>query len=166
MGGTGCGENWVLLWWAGPCSVQFSRSVLSDSLQPHELQHARPPCPSPAPRVHSDSCSLSQWCHSDIYPLSSPSPPAPNPSQHQGLLLFIRAPEFTHPSKLKLRSLWPTCPHFPHSILWVQLFYILHIIEIIQCLSFCAWFISLNIMFPRFIHVVTNGKISFLSMVE
>ena len=100
------------------------------------------------------------------HPLSSPSLPAPNPSQHQGLLLFIRAPEFTHPSKLKLRSLWPTCPHFPHSILWVQLFYILHIIEIIQCLSFCAWFISLNIMFPRFIHVVTNGKISFLSMVE
>ena len=41
-------------------SVQFSRSVVSDSLRPHELQHARPPCPSPAPRVHSDSRPSSQ----------------------------------------------------------------------------------------------------------
>ena len=41
-------------------SVQFSWSVVSDSLQPHELQHARPPCPTPAPRVHSDSHPLSQ----------------------------------------------------------------------------------------------------------
>ena len=44
------------------CSVQFSRSVMSDSLQPHELQHARPPCPSPTPGVHSNSHPLSQWC--------------------------------------------------------------------------------------------------------
>ena len=41
-------------------SVQISRSVVSDSLRPHESQHARPPCPSPTPRVHSDSCPLSQ----------------------------------------------------------------------------------------------------------
>ena len=45
---------------------QFSRSVVSDSLQPHELQHARPPCPSLTPRVHSDSCPSSRWCHSAI----------------------------------------------------------------------------------------------------
>ena len=44
-------------------TVQLSHSVVSDSLQPDESQHARPPCPSPAPRVHSDSCPLSQWCH-------------------------------------------------------------------------------------------------------
>ena len=43
--------------------VQFSRSVVSDSLRPHKSQHARPPCPSPSPRVHSDSCPSSQWCH-------------------------------------------------------------------------------------------------------
>ena len=43
-------------------SVQFSHSVMSDSLRPHELQHARPPCPSLTPRVHSNSCPLSQWC--------------------------------------------------------------------------------------------------------
>ena len=46
--------------------VQFSRSVVSDSLRPHELQHARPPCPSPAPRVHPNPCPLSRWCHPTI----------------------------------------------------------------------------------------------------
>ena len=56
-------------------SVQFSRSVVSNSLWPHELQHARPPCPSPTPVVHSDSRPLSQWCHpaisSSVIPFSS-----------------------------------------------------------------------------------------------
>ena len=47
-------------------SVQFSRSVVSDSLRPHESQHARPPCPSPSPRVHSDSRPSSPWCHPAI----------------------------------------------------------------------------------------------------
>ena len=45
------------------CPVQFSLSVVSDSLQPHGLQHTRPPCPSPVPGVYSNSCPLSQWCH-------------------------------------------------------------------------------------------------------
>ena len=56
-------------------SVQFSRSVMSDSLRPNELQHARPPCPSPTLRIHSDSHPLSQWCHpaisSSVIPFSS-----------------------------------------------------------------------------------------------
>ena len=47
-------------------SVQFSYSVVSNSLQHHELQHARPPCPSPTPRVYLNSCSLSWWCHPTI----------------------------------------------------------------------------------------------------
>ena len=47
-------------------SVQFSRSVVSDSLRPHKSQHSRPPCPSPTPRVHPDSRPLSQWCHPAI----------------------------------------------------------------------------------------------------
>ena len=47
-------------------SVQFSHSVVSDSLRPHELQHARPPCPSPTPRVHKNPCPLSRWCHPTI----------------------------------------------------------------------------------------------------
>ena len=44
-------------------SVQFTRSVISDSLQPHELQNTRPPCPLPTPRVHPNSCPWSRWCH-------------------------------------------------------------------------------------------------------
>ena len=56
-------------------SVQFSHSVVSDSLQLHESQHARPPCPSLNPGVHSNSCPLSQWCYpaisSSVYPFSS-----------------------------------------------------------------------------------------------
>ena len=47
-------------------SVQFSHSVMSDSLWPHGLQHARPPCPSPTPRVYWNSCPLSWWCHPTI----------------------------------------------------------------------------------------------------
>ena len=47
-------------------SVQFSRSVTFDSLQPHESQHARPPCPSPTPRVYSNSRPSSRWCHPAI----------------------------------------------------------------------------------------------------
>ena len=67
-GGGGNLEGWV-------SSVQFSRSVVSDSLRPHELQHARPPCPSPNPGVHSNSCASSRWCHptisSSVVPFSS-----------------------------------------------------------------------------------------------
>ena len=56
-------------------SVQFSRSVVSDSLWPRGLQHARPPCPSPTPGVYSNSCPSSRWCHptisSSVVPFSS-----------------------------------------------------------------------------------------------
>ena len=48
------------------CSSQFSCSVMSDSLRPHESQHTKSPCPSPTPRVHSNSCPLSWWCHPTI----------------------------------------------------------------------------------------------------
>ena len=64
-------------------SVQFSCSVLSDSLRPHELQHTRPPCPSPTPGIHSNSCPSSRWWHpvisSSVIPFSScpQSLPAP-----------------------------------------------------------------------------------------
>ena len=56
-------------------SVQFRHSVMSDSLRPHQSQHARPPCPSPTPRVYSNSCPLSRWCYpaisSSVIPFSS-----------------------------------------------------------------------------------------------
>ena len=57
------------------CSVQFTCSVVSDFLRPHESQHAKPPCPSPTPGVHSNSCPSTQWCHraisSSVVPFSS-----------------------------------------------------------------------------------------------
>ena len=61
---------------SGPISsVQFSHSVVSDSLRPHGLQHARPPCPSPTPGVYTNSCPLSWWCHltisSSVVPFSA-----------------------------------------------------------------------------------------------
>ena len=62
-------------------SVQFSRSVVSDSLWPHEPQHASPPCSSPTPGVHPNPCPLSQWCHptisSSVVPFSSCPQPFP-----------------------------------------------------------------------------------------
>ena len=58
-----------------PCSVQFSHTVVSDSLWPYESQHAKPPCPSQTPGVYSNSCPSSQWCHpaisSSVVPFSS-----------------------------------------------------------------------------------------------
>ena len=53
---------WKIPW----SSVQFSRSVMSDSLWPHEPQHARPPCPTPTPQIHPNPCLSSQWCHPTI----------------------------------------------------------------------------------------------------
>ena len=57
-------------------SVQFSHSVVSNSLQPHESQHTRPPCPSPTCRVHPNPCPSNQWCHptisSSVVPFSCP----------------------------------------------------------------------------------------------
>ena len=73
--------NYILATWQAlasvppESSVQFSCSVVSDSLRPHGLQHVKPPCPSPTSRVYLNSCPLSQWCHpttsSSIVPFSS-----------------------------------------------------------------------------------------------
>ena len=90
-----------------PSSVQFSRSVVSDSLRPHESQHARPPCPSPTPRVHSDSCPSSQLMPSSHLILCRPLlllPPIP-PS--------IRV--FSNESTLHMR--WPKYWSFSFSII-------------------------------------------------
>ena len=66
-------------------SVQFSHSVVSNSLQPHELQHARPPCPSPTSEFTQTHVHQVGDAIQPSHPLLSPSPPAPNPSQHQSL---------------------------------------------------------------------------------
>ena len=87
-------------------SVQFSRSVVSDSFRPHESQPARPPCPSPTPRVHSDSCPSSQWCHSAIS-----SSVVPFSSCPQSLPVSV----FSNESTLHLR--WPKYWSFSFSII-------------------------------------------------
>ena len=72
----GCIFLSAYFWFIQPTSsVQFSCSVVSDSLQPHELQHAKPPCPSPTPRVHPNSCaSPTPGVHSNSRPLESVMP--------------------------------------------------------------------------------------------
>ena len=70
-------------------SVQFSHSVLSDSLQPHEPQHTRPPCPSPTPGVTQIHVHWVSDAIQPSHPLSSPLRPALNLSQHQGLFKWV-----------------------------------------------------------------------------
>ena len=86
-------------------SVQFSHSVVSDSLQPHELQHARPHCPSPTPRDQTHVHRVSDAIQPS-HPLSSPFPPTPNSSQHQS---------FSNESTLRMR--WPKYWSFSFSII-------------------------------------------------
>ena len=88
------------------CLVQFSHSVMSDSLRPHGLPHARPFCPSPTPGVYSNSCPLGRWCHptisSSVIPFSS----------HLQYFLSIRV--FSNESVLHIR--WPKYWSFSLSI--------------------------------------------------
>ena len=86
--------------------IQFSHSVMSDSLRSHGLQHARPPCPSPTPGVYSNSCTLNQWCHPTI--LSSVVPF----SSHLPIVPSIRV--FTNESVLCIR--WPKYWSFSFNI--------------------------------------------------
>ena len=81
--------NWDSSSWLKHTCLSVSRSVMSDSLQPHGLQHARPPCPSPTPGVYSDSCPLSRWCHPAISSSVIPFSPMFNLSQHQGLFKWV-----------------------------------------------------------------------------
>ena len=80
-------------------SVQFSHSVVSDSLRPQESQHARPPCPSPTHRVYSDSCPSSQWCHpaisSFVIPFSSCPQSLPASESFPMSQLFARVDQST-----------------------------------------------------------------------
>ena len=107
----------------GQLHVQFSRSVMSNSLWPHESQHARRPCPTPTPRVHSNSYPLSQWCHpaisSSVIPFSScpQSLPASGSFPMSQPVLHIRWPKYwslsfsispssEHPGLISFRMDW------------------------------------------------------------
>ena len=102
-------------------SVQFSCSVVSNSLQPHESQHARPPCPSLTPGVHSDSCPSSQWCHpaisSSVVPFSSCPQSLPASVFSNESTLCVRWPKYwsfsfsiitskEHPGLISFRMDW------------------------------------------------------------
>ena len=76
-------------WKTDNLSVQFSCSVISDSLQPHGLQHARPPCPSPTPGFYPNSCPLSQWCHPTISSSVIPFSSCPQSFPASGSFLFL-----------------------------------------------------------------------------
>ena len=87
----------VIIAWSGGVgvfSVQFSHLVMSDSLWPHEPQHARPPCPSPTPRVHPNPCPLCWWCHPTISSFVIPSP----------ALYFLSIRVFSNESVLCIRQ--------------------------------------------------------------
>ena len=92
--------------WTWKNSVQFSRSVVSDSSRPHGSQHARPPCPSPTPGVHSDSSPLSRWCHANI---SSSIIPCSSCLQS-----FLASRGFSNESHLRIR--WPKFWSFSFNI--------------------------------------------------
>ena len=79
-------SSWLRLQLWFISSVQFSCSVVSDSSRPHEPQHARPPCPSPAPGVHPNSCPSSRWCHPTIS--SSVAPFSSCPQSFLGIRVF------------------------------------------------------------------------------
>ena len=85
-------------------SVQFSHSVVFNSLWPHESQHTRPPCPSPTPRVHSDSHPSSRWCHlaisSSVVPFSSCSQSLPASESFPMSQLFVWGGQSTGASAL------------------------------------------------------------------
>ena len=87
-------------------SIQLSRLVMSDSLRPHVLQHARPPCPSPTPGIYSNSCPSSRWCHpivsSSVVPFSS------------HLQSFPASGSFSSESALCIK--WPTYWNFSFNI--------------------------------------------------
>ena len=102
-------------------SIQFSHSVISDSLRPHESQHARLPCPSPTSRVYANSRASSQWCHpvfSSSVPLLllAPIPPSFRVSSNESTLLmrwlkyrsfsFSISPSSEHPGLISFRMDW------------------------------------------------------------
>ena len=105
-GGYICDTNSIIHVCSLFSSVQFSCSVVSYSLRPHESQHARPPCPSPTPGVHSNSRPLSRWCHPAISSSVVPFSSCPQ---------YLTASVFSNESTLHMR--WPKYWSFSFSII-------------------------------------------------
>ena len=159
--------NHLLVWWVFRSilsdflrnyvsSVQFSRSVVSNSLRPHEPQHARPPCPSPTPGVYTNPCPSSRWCHpaisSSVVPFSSCPQSLPasgsfpvsqlftSGGQSIGVSAFNISPSNEHPGLISFRMDWLDLlavqgtlkNHLRHhnskaSILWHSAFFIVQL---------------------------------------
>ena len=101
-------------------TLLFSHSVVSNSLRPHELQHARSPCQSPTPGVYSDSCPLSRWCHPPSHPLlslSSHLQSFPALGSFQMSQFFHKDQEKFHRHHIKF-IVWFSTRHYP---LWGSL---------------------------------------------
>ena len=104
--------------WRHTCSIQFSPSVVSNSLRPHESQHTRPPCPSPTPGVHSDSHPLSLWCYpaisSPVIPFSScpQSLPASESSPVSQLFSWVLEFHLQHCTKFSIAELHVFSPWY------------------------------------------------------
>ena len=159
-------------------SVQFSCSVMSDSLRPHESQHTRPPCPSPTPGVHSDSSPSSQWCHpaisSSVFPFSSCSQSLPASESFPMSQLFAWGGQSTGASALasflpKKSQGWSPSEWTG----WISLqskglsrvfsntymhYYVIF--------AFSLWFTSLCIIDSTFIHLIRTDSNVFLFMAE
>ena len=120
-------------------SVQFSHSVMSDSLRPHRLQYARLLCPSPIPRACSNSCPLSQWCHPTISSSVVPFSSCLNPSQHQSLFQWVSSShEVANYTNLKyLQCIIKVENFWEKKVLyyWIELSHFLQLYININCIS-------------------------------
>ena len=126
-------------------SVQFSHSVMSNPLRPHESQHSRPTCPSPTPRVHSDSRPSSQWCH-------------------PGISSSV-VPFFSCPWSLPASKSFPMSQLFTWGTGVSALASRFHIYALI-CLFFSFWLTLLYRTGSRFIYFITMDSNLFLLMAE
>ena len=138
-------------------SVQFSRSVVSDSLRPHKSQHARPPCPSPTPGVHSNSRLSSRWCHpaisSSVVPFSSSPQSLPASESFPMSQLFTWGGQST--GVLALASFLPKNTRGWSTLEWtgwisfILVLLTLHSVSCLECLKY-LWLFKLICLISMF----------------
>ena len=117
-----------------PGSVQFSRSVVSSSLRPHELQHTRLPCPFPAPGACSNSCPSSWWCH---------------PTTSSSVIPLVPFPNLSHPVEQSWEgrsiALALSCPSLlPHSLHWKSKSRRFPWVQKVRWSDICTWMLCLT----------------------
>ena len=126
-------------------SVQFHYSIVSDSLQPHELQHARPPCPSPTPEVYSNSYPSSRWCHPAISSSVIPFSSCPQSLPESGSFLINECQNVIW-KKILIRKkeranwilVWSNCPEESQKLSEIQYYIVEHSI------NWIFWFLFMS----------------------